>query len=228
MPCNSHDYFPLAARLVCGNLAINLRRGSWFLSPQAQWHRDGASSGRESLGRNACSDNDFLLREAGDARATCHADVQTAARLFLGLRAHQDEYVQLRDVRRVLAAIRFGGMREFLPTDQRPRALQSGLVRSVQVLLQQFALLRGGPPLSQRLHQALSLLLLQDHGELLKETSRRWGWQKCERRASPGAHYSLVRESVVLSTGCGQAERTWRLRALNTTQCTCEMYKTRR
>lgn len=184
MPYNSRNCYPLAARRDCGSLTINLRRGSWLLSSQARRHRNGASGGCESAGRSACSDNDFLLREAGDARATCHADVQTSGRLLLGLRAYQDEHVQLRNVRRVLAAVRFGGLREFLQADQHPCALQSGLVRSVQVLLQQSTLLRGGPPLSQRLRQALPLLLLQDHGELFKEAARRRGRQKFQRCAS--------------------------------------------
>lgn len=207
MPYNIRHYFPLVARHNCGSLTINLRRGPRLLSPQAEWHRDGTSSGCELAGRTARFDNDFLLREAGDSHATCHADVQTADCLLLGLRAYQDEHVQLRDVRRVLAAVRLGSLREFLQADQHPRTLQPGLVRLVQVLLQQSALLRGGSSLSQRLRQALSLLLLQDHGELFKETARRRGRQKFQRRASQSAHYSLVRESVVLSTGCGQTER---------------------
>lgn len=206
MPCNSRHCFPLVARHNCGSLAINFRRGSRLLSPQTEWHHDGTSSECELPGRTARFDNDFLLREAGDTRATCHADVQTADCLLLGLRAHQDEYVQLRDVRRVLAAVRLCDLREFLQADQHPRILQPGLVRLVQVLLQQSALLRGGSSLSQRLHQALPLLLLQDYGELFKETARRRGRQKFQRRTSQSAHYSLVRESVVLSTGCGQTE----------------------
>lgn len=141
---------------------------------QAQRHRDGTSGGGKRVGWTASLDDNLPLREAGDTRATGHAGlVQAAGRLLLGLRAHEDEYVQLRDVRRVLVAVRAGGLREFFHSSQHACALQPGLVRSLQVLLQQSALLRGGPSLSQRLRQALPLLLLQDHGELLEEAARR-------------------------------------------------------
>lgn len=140
---------------------------------QAHRYCDGTSGGGKRVGWSANFDDVLPVREAGDTRATGYAElVQTAGYLLLGLRAHEDEYVELHDVRRVLVAVRRSGLREFLRSDQQARALQPGLVRPIQVLLQQSALLRGRSPLSQRLRQTLPLLLLQDHGELLEEAAR--------------------------------------------------------
>lgn len=140
---------------------------------QADRYCDGTSGGSKRVGWSANFDDALPVREAGDTRATGHAElVQTAGYLLLGLRAHEDEYVELRDVRRVLVAVRRDGLHEFLRSDQQARALQPGLVRPIQILLQQSALLRGRSPLSQRLCQTLPLLLLQDHGELLEEAAR--------------------------------------------------------
>ena len=86
------------------------------------------------------------------------------------------------------------------------------LVRPLQVLLQQPALLRGRPSLPQRLRQALPLLLLQDDRELLAPAARRRPLLRGRATARP--HNPLVHESGVLQASGGATQRPRCLRAV--------------
>lgn len=192
-PSDSDDYQRLADIRDGRGPAVFLWRGSGFLSASIQQDSPPTDNRGHCPGGSADLNNHLPLREAGDPCQTRHQRlVQAAGRLLVGLRADQGEHLQLCNVRVILVAVRYRCFPKLLPADQHTGDVQLGLVRPLQVLLQQSSILRGRSTLSQRLRQAVPLLLLQDHGEFLEENARRRR-TKHQRPSPQGSHYPFVR-----------------------------------
>ncbi|CAH0389940.1 unnamed protein product [Bemisia tabaci] len=124
--------------------------------------------------------------------------LQALDRIHVGLLPDAGQHVLLPHVPHLLVTVRRHGGRHLGAQRLRLPLLQPRLVRPLQVLLQQPPLLRRQPPLPQRLHQPLPLLLLQDHSDFQQtDADRRFSAvRRREGAHHPGLQHVLVHESA--------------------------------